>query len=188
MQKRFFCLANRVRLLSNGGMQYWLGKLGAALKVPGKSHVKKDESLSSLFKVGLVDKLVDATRLFRLWVMNEHRYGLISTLRKCWTLREVRPRSPYQTKCQWGYRGDDWSERISLCTECNPRHYRVVSATGFTKQSRCRPCNRVGWSGLPPEKGFGQAAGKHPLGPVATLQSQTQPHGATFGPGRRSVR
>jgi transposase len=32
--------AHQVRL-SNGGMQYWLGKLGASLKVPRKSHAKK---------------------------------------------------------------------------------------------------------------------------------------------------
>ena len=94
-------------VLSNGGMQYWLGKVGAALKVPRKSHVKKDESQSPLFKAGLADELgklgVDTAKPFRLWVVDEHRYGLISTLRKCWTLRGVRPTSPYQTKYQWGY-------------------------------------------------------------------------------------
>lgn len=43
--------------LSNGGMQYWLKKVGAALKVPRKSHVKKDESQSVAFKDGLANKL-----------------------------------------------------------------------------------------------------------------------------------
>ena len=44
-------------VLSNGGMQYWLGKVGAALKVPRKSHVKKSESQSVEFKDGLADHL-----------------------------------------------------------------------------------------------------------------------------------
>ena len=93
--------------LSNGGMQYWLIKVGASLKVPRKSHVKKIESQSQEFKEGLAKKLehleLDTNKAFRLWVVDEHRYGLISVLRRCWTLRGVRPTSPYQTKYQWGY-------------------------------------------------------------------------------------
>jgi YD repeat-containing protein len=34
----------------------------------------------------------------------EHRYGLIPVVRKCWTLRGVRPIGPYQTRYEWGYR------------------------------------------------------------------------------------
>jgi len=93
--------------LSYGGMQYWLGKLGASLKVPRKSHAKKDEGQSVRFKEGLARKFaelgIDTDKPFRLWVVDEHRYGLISTLRRCWTLRGVRPPAPYQTKYQWGY-------------------------------------------------------------------------------------
>lgn len=93
--------------LSNGGLQYWLGKLGASLKVPRKSHAKKDEGQSVLFKEGLADELsklgIDTKKPFRLWVVDEHRYGLISTVRRCWTLRGVRPTTPYQTKYEWGY-------------------------------------------------------------------------------------
>ena len=93
--------------LSYSGMQYWLGKLGASLKVPRKSHAKKDEGQSDQFKEGLVQKLaelgIDTEKPFRLWVVDEHRYGLISTLRRCWALRVIRPSAPYQTKYQWGY-------------------------------------------------------------------------------------
>lgn len=39
----------------------------------------------------------------RLWVADEHRYGLIPVVRKCWTLRGVRPTVPYRTKYEWGY-------------------------------------------------------------------------------------
>jgi transposase len=42
-------------------------------------------------------------RRVRLWVADEHRYGLIPVVRKCWTLRGLRPSAPYQTKYEWGY-------------------------------------------------------------------------------------
>ncbi len=34
----------------------------------------------------------------RLWVANEHRYGLFPVVWRCWTLRGVCPATPYQTK------------------------------------------------------------------------------------------
>jgi transposase len=93
--------------LSYRGVHYWLQKLGASLKVPRKSHAKKDEGQSERFKNGLAGKLgslgVDTQKPFRLWVVDEHRYGLISTIRRCWTLKGIRPCAPYQTKYQWGY-------------------------------------------------------------------------------------
>jgi transposase len=39
----------------------------------------------------------------RVWVQDETRYGLISTVRRCWSLRGIRPRADYQTNYQWGY-------------------------------------------------------------------------------------
>jgi len=39
----------------------------------------------------------------RVWVMDEHRYGLISHQRRCWGLRCVRPHAPYRTRYEWGY-------------------------------------------------------------------------------------
>ena len=35
--------------------------------------------------------------------MSPAPYGLISVVRKCWTLRGERPTAPYQTKYEWGY-------------------------------------------------------------------------------------
>ena len=46
---------------------------------------------------------MEAGRPVRVWVADEHRYGLISVLRRCWGLRGVRVSAPYQTKYQWGY-------------------------------------------------------------------------------------
>jgi len=94
-------------VLSYRGVHYWLGKLGSALKVPRKSHAKKEEGQSVRFKEGLADELslldIDTKKPFRLWVVDEHRYGLISTLRRCWTLRGHRPAAPYHTRYEWGY-------------------------------------------------------------------------------------
>jgi len=39
----------------------------------------------------------------RIWVADKHRYGLIPVVRRCWTLRGLRPVVPYQTKYEWGY-------------------------------------------------------------------------------------
>ena len=39
----------------------------------------------------------------RLWVADEHHYGLIPAVRKCWTLRGLRSSAPYQTQYEWGY-------------------------------------------------------------------------------------
>ena len=70
-----------------------------------KKEKKRYQSIR--FKEELAGKLadlgVDTQKPFRLWVVDEHRYGLISTLRRCWSLRGIRPTSPYQTKYQWGY-------------------------------------------------------------------------------------
>ena len=89
------------------GVYYWLGKLGGVLKVPRKTHVQKDAAQTAAFQRTLCERLANLNvaggRRVRIWVADEHRYGLIPVLRKCWTLRGVRPTAPYRTKYQWGY-------------------------------------------------------------------------------------
>jgi transposase len=46
---------------------------------------------------------VPAGAKVRIWVADEHRYGLISVVRKVWTLRGHKPVAPYQSKYQWGH-------------------------------------------------------------------------------------
>jgi transposase len=86
---------------------YWLGKVGGVLKVPRKTHARKDAVAAAAFKVELADRLgrlgVPQGAKVRIWVADEHRYGLISVLRKVWTLRGHKPVAPYQTKYQWGH-------------------------------------------------------------------------------------
>jgi transposase len=89
------------------GVYYWLGKLGGVLKVPRKAHAHKDAAAAVEFQQTLCARLkslnVAGGRPVRLWVADEHRYGLIPVVRRCWTLRGVRPLAPYQTKYEWGY-------------------------------------------------------------------------------------
>jgi transposase len=101
-------LARRHRVkMATSGVYYWLGKLGGVLKVPRKTHVKKDAAKSVEFQQTLCDKLKSLNmaggKPVRVWVADEHRYGLIPVVRKCWTLRGLRPTAPYQTKYEWGY-------------------------------------------------------------------------------------
>ena len=88
------------------GVYYWLGKLGGVLKVPRKTHAQKDAAAAEAFQQTLGAQLANLNvaggRPVRLWVADEHRYGLIPVVRKCWTLRGVRPTVPYPTKYEWG--------------------------------------------------------------------------------------
>ena len=89
------------------GVYYWLGKLGGVLKVPRKTHARKDAAQSAAFVRTLGERLTNLNvaggRRVRVWVADEHRYGLIPVVRRCWTLRGLRPTAPYQTKYEWGY-------------------------------------------------------------------------------------
>jgi len=89
------------------GVYYWLGKLGGVLKVPRKTHAQKDADAGAEFQRTLCAQLkslnVAGGRRVRVWVADEHRYGLIPVVRRCWTLRGVRPSVPYRTQYEWSY-------------------------------------------------------------------------------------
>jgi len=93
--------------LSLKGVYYWLGKLGGVLKVPRKTHAQKDAAAGLAFQRTLCARLkslnVAGGKRVRVWVADEHRYGLIPVVRRCWSLRGVRPAAPYRTKYEWGY-------------------------------------------------------------------------------------
>lgn len=86
---------------------YWLGKVGGVLKVPRKTHARKDAAASEAFKTDLAQRLgalgVPVGSKVRIWMVDEHRYGLISVIRKVWTLRGHKPVAPYQSKYEWGH-------------------------------------------------------------------------------------
>lgn len=96
------------RALALSSVYTLLGKAGGVLKVPRKTHAKKDAAKTEAFKTELPARLDAAAaeaggRPVRLWVLDEHRYGLLPVIRRCWALKGVRVHVPYATRYQWGY-------------------------------------------------------------------------------------
>jgi len=97
------------KTLTESGVRKVLRRLGGKLKVPRKSHAKKDPAKAAAFKLELPAKLetligpASAAQPVRFWVLDEHRYGLLPVLRRVWAQRGVRVHAPYATRYQWGY-------------------------------------------------------------------------------------
>jgi transposase len=96
------------RSLSESGVRKILRRLGGKLKVPRKSHAKKDQAKTDAFKAELPARLTAVvgatpTQPVRLWVLDEHRYGLLPVIRRVWARRGVRVHAPYATQYKWGY-------------------------------------------------------------------------------------
>jgi len=97
------------KTLTESGVRKVLRRLGGKLKVPRKSHAKKDPAKAAAFKLELPAKLAAAVgpaviaQPVRFWVLDEHRYGLLPVIRRVWAKRGVRVLAPYATRYQWGY-------------------------------------------------------------------------------------
>jgi len=94
--------------LSTSGVFKVLRRLGGKLKVPRKSHAKNDPAKAAQFKVELPVRLTEVVgpapaQPVRVWVLDEHRYGLLPVIRRVWGRRGVRVHAPYATRYQWGY-------------------------------------------------------------------------------------
>jgi transposase len=75
------------RSLSESGVRKILRRLGGKLKVPRKSHAKKDPAKADEFKAQLPQRLSevvgsDPNPRVRIWVLDEHRYGLLPVIRR----------------------------------------------------------------------------------------------------------
>jgi transposase len=94
--------------LTESGVRKLLHRLGGKLKVPRKTHAKKDKTKASAFKAELPKRLEQIVgsapaQPVRLWVLDEHRYGLLPVIRRVWARRGVRVLVPYATRYKWGY-------------------------------------------------------------------------------------
>ena len=73
-----------------------LGKAGGVLKVPRKTHAKKDAAQVEVFKATLSGKLAQASAgaegPMLLWLLGKHRYGLLPVIRGCRGARDARAR------------------------------------------------------------------------------------------------
>lgn len=96
----------RKKLTASGAWKV-LRRLGGKLKTPRKSHAKKDQAKSDAFRASLAERLAEVVgtdeRRVRVWVLDEHRYGLLPVIRRVWGRRGVRVHAPYATKYKWGY-------------------------------------------------------------------------------------
>lgn len=94
------------KTLSESGVRKVLHRLGGKLKVPRKSHAKKDPAKAEAFKAELpakLDAVVGPMQPVRIWVLDEHRYGLLPVIGRVWGMSGVRVHAPYATKYKWGY-------------------------------------------------------------------------------------
>ena len=96
------------KTLTESGVRQIIRRLGGKLKVPRKSHVKKDSKAAEEFRVDLSHRLAKAVgsspdKPVRIWVLDEHRYGLLPVIRRVWARKGVRVHAPYKTTYQWGY-------------------------------------------------------------------------------------
>jgi transposase len=96
------------KILTESGVRKLLHRLGGKRKVPRKTHAKKDPAKANAFKVELparLDQIVGCApaQPVRLWVLDEHRYGLLPVIRRIWARRGVRVHAPYATRYKWGY-------------------------------------------------------------------------------------
>ncbi len=96
------------KTLSVSGALKVLRRFGGKLKTPRKSHAKKDPVQAAKFKAELPARLTAVvgpapTQPVRLWVLDEHRYGLLPVLRLVWGRRGVRVHASYATRYEWGY-------------------------------------------------------------------------------------
>jgi transposase len=85
---------------------YHAKKSGGVLKMPRKAHAKQNPIEVAVWQMTLLRRLETACEgalRVRLWVWDEHRFGLIPVIRKMWGLRGVRIYAPYQTKYEWTY-------------------------------------------------------------------------------------
>lgn len=94
--------------LTESGVRKLMHRLGGKLKVPRKSHRKKDQAASDAFRAELPQRLTEVVgtapdKPVRLWVLDEHRYGLLPVIRRVWSRRGVRVHAPYATTYKWGY-------------------------------------------------------------------------------------
>ena len=96
------------KTLTESGVRQLIRRLGGRLKVPRKSHVKKDTKAAEEFRATMSERIAEVVgegteKPVRIWVLDEHRYGLLPVIRRVWARKGVRVHAPYKTTYQWGY-------------------------------------------------------------------------------------
>jgi transposase len=86
---------------------YWLRYLRASWKLPRPNHEKRNPEARESFKREILSRLeslsIPIERYVHIWVEDEHRYGLMKVIRRCWTLKGHRPDVSHNDRYEWGY-------------------------------------------------------------------------------------
>ncbi|NCX55487.1 MAG: IS630 family transposase [Rhodobacterales bacterium] len=86
---------------------HWVKKCSGVLRRPRPLHKKQDKEQKNAYQrsfLGHLRKLeLPAGKPVKVWFADESRYGLLPVIRRVWTLKGLRPHSPWQTKYQWSY-------------------------------------------------------------------------------------
>ncbi len=93
--------------LKLSAIYYWLRRLRASWKLPRPNHEKANPEAKENFKREILSRLetlaIPIHRNVHIWVEDEHRYGLMKVIRRCWTLKGHRPNVPHNDRYEWSY-------------------------------------------------------------------------------------
>jgi hypothetical protein len=67
------------------------------------STLKPRESFKREILSRLESLSIPIERYVHIWVEDEHRYGLMKVIRRCWTLKGHRPDVSHNDRYEWGY-------------------------------------------------------------------------------------
>ena len=86
---------------------HWVKKSSGVLRRPRPVHKKQDKDQRNAFERSFLGQLrqlsIPTDKPVKVWFADESRYGLLPVIRKVWTLKGLRPHSPWQTKYNWSY-------------------------------------------------------------------------------------
>lgn len=98
--------------VSYSTVRYWMGKLGARLKIARPRNPESCDLKRDRFRTQLARQLFTSLkerglhrnkRPVRIWVQDEARFGLHPCLRRAWVTRGVRAHKSSKTKFDWQY-------------------------------------------------------------------------------------
>lgn len=138
------------KTLTESGVRQLIRRLGGKLKVPRKSHVKKDAKAAEEFRATMSERIAEVVgespeKPVRIWVLDEHRYGLLPVIRRVWARKGVRVHAPYKTTYQWGYLHEalevDGKHQVELLlTPSISQDAHAVFLKQIAESDPARPC------------------------------------------------
>jgi len=93
--------------LKLGGVYHWLHRMKGSWKLPRPRHKGQNAAKLEEFRKEIVSRLealdIPIGVPVHIWIEDEHRSGLKSVLRRCWTIKGHEVTAPHQDKYEWSY-------------------------------------------------------------------------------------